>query len=658
MYPVNKSAAIQNVKSQPKNPQQEWQRSTRPSQISDLNSLVAGAGNFSLGGNGFDLTWVPALPELRTQPRVQCCAQDGGSCSCPECSAKANESIAIGNEEATAQTVPAVEPTEESAAGVQPEAAAESPVAEEATAPGLLVEDSATELEAGQMTKTAFLQQLRSEICRTIEPVVSAAGQTAEGCPYLNYWLDLYQTKDAAHIEKTARKYAPDTATAKTAGEYISIISQRALRAAQVWVATGKITGVPQGVPTTLPSESQNSNNKPVQAKAKNGGVKNADDPQAIQKELGDGQPLASGVRSRMESAFSMSFAGVRTHTDSIASKLSNRVNARAFTVGNHVAFGNGEYQPGTLLGDALIAHELAHVVQQNESTIGVQNNESGYNALETDADKTAVSTIALLWGNSITNLKDVSSKAIPRMRSGLRLQRCDDSKSKPGPTPGPAGPCKPTFKTLEAVKTGSVKMTTAWSGNCEMAFGEPTAVGMTFKSEVDVPAGCTGKLEYVQLIDRCLEKKQDGTGVPARPGVAAIPAIYKRRKSGGYVLDNSDPYLGVNKIVTAPGSATLTTDDSPGSDAAGWDYMSITDKFKMWLLWTPNLPAGSPRVALAMVEWNWAGTATKTGAAGCAAAWTLSGTSANGGIGSATATMPTWTKTYPTDVPYEPGRC
>ncbi len=52
-------------------------------------------------------------------------------------------------------------------------------------------------------------------------------------------------------------------------------------------------------------------------------------------------------------------------HTDSNASSVSNRVNARAFTVGNHVAFGGGEYKPGTLAGDALIAHELAHTVQQ-----------------------------------------------------------------------------------------------------------------------------------------------------------------------------------------------------------------------------------------------------------------------------------------------------
>ena len=128
----------------------------------------------------------------------------------------------------------------------------------------------------------------------------------------------------------------------------------------------------PEGVPTTLPDEASNENKKeenPVQAKAKNGGVRNTNDPKAIQRELGSGQPLSPDVRSRMEPALGYgNLSGVRTHTDSIASGLSNKVNARAFTVGNHVAFGTGEYQPGTLLGDALIAHELAHTIQQNGS--------------------------------------------------------------------------------------------------------------------------------------------------------------------------------------------------------------------------------------------------------------------------------------------------
>ena len=55
----------------------------------------------------------------------------------------------------------------------------------------------------------------------------------------------------------------------------------------------------------------------------------------------------------------------VRLHDDPAAARLTRSLGARALAVGEHVAFGPNEYEPGTPVGDALIAHELAHVVQQ-----------------------------------------------------------------------------------------------------------------------------------------------------------------------------------------------------------------------------------------------------------------------------------------------------
>jgi hypothetical protein len=72
-----------------------------------------------------------------------------------------------------------------------------------------------------------------------------------------------------------------------------------------------------------------------------------------------------------MSSAFGYDFSGVRVHTGTKAASVATELNARAFTVGRDIAFGAGEYQPGTPIGDALIAHELAHVVQQG-GAVGV----------------------------------------------------------------------------------------------------------------------------------------------------------------------------------------------------------------------------------------------------------------------------------------------
>lgn len=77
------------------------------------------------------------------------------------------------------------------------------------------------------------------------------------------------------------------------------------------------------------------------------------------------GQPLDSATRAFMEPRFGYDFADVRVHTNSAATRSVSDVNALAFTVGNHIAFGSDQYAPGTPRGNRLLAHELAHVVQQ-----------------------------------------------------------------------------------------------------------------------------------------------------------------------------------------------------------------------------------------------------------------------------------------------------
>ena len=77
------------------------------------------------------------------------------------------------------------------------------------------------------------------------------------------------------------------------------------------------------------------------------------------------GRPLDAGTRAAMERGFGHDFGRVRVHTDGRAAAAAESVAARAFTVGSNVVFGAGEYRPGTPGGGRLLAHELAHVVQQ-----------------------------------------------------------------------------------------------------------------------------------------------------------------------------------------------------------------------------------------------------------------------------------------------------
>jgi hypothetical protein len=66
-----------------------------------------------------------------------------------------------------------------------------------------------------------------------------------------------------------------------------------------------------------------------------------------------------------METVLGQSLSHVRVHEDHRATLMSASMQAQAFTVGNDIFFPPGKYDPGSPAGRELIAHELAHVVQQ-----------------------------------------------------------------------------------------------------------------------------------------------------------------------------------------------------------------------------------------------------------------------------------------------------
>src|SRR6185295_14072166 len=79
----------------------------------------------------------------------------------------------------------------------------------------------------------------------------------------------------------------------------------------------------------------------------------------------GGGEPLSPSLRSYFEPRFGSDLSGVRLHASGEAAEAAREVRARAFTVGRDVAFGAGEYRPESAEGKRLLAHELAHTVQQ-----------------------------------------------------------------------------------------------------------------------------------------------------------------------------------------------------------------------------------------------------------------------------------------------------
>jgi len=104
------------------------------------------------------------------------------------------------------------------------------------------------------------------------------------------------------------------------------------------------------------------------------------------------GTPLDPASRTFMESRFGHDFSRVRIHTGGTAALSADAVDARAYTVGQHVVFGAGAYRPNTDAGRRLLAHELTHVVQQSSGAALQMSSDISTpgDASEVEADRAA----------------------------------------------------------------------------------------------------------------------------------------------------------------------------------------------------------------------------------------------------------------------------
>ena len=113
-----------------------------------------------------------------------------------------------------------------------------------------------------------------------------------------------------------------------------------------------------------------------------------------IDQARGGGQALDASVQTQMGETMGADLSGVRVHTSSESDSLNRQLGAKAFTTGQDVFFRDGAYAPHSTDGQKLIAHELAHVVQQGSGAVsnpgsGLKVNAPG-DAYEHEADTTA----------------------------------------------------------------------------------------------------------------------------------------------------------------------------------------------------------------------------------------------------------------------------
>jgi hypothetical protein len=102
------------------------------------------------------------------------------------------------------------------------------------------------------------------------------------------------------------------------------------------------------------------------------------------------GHPLDASTRGYMETRFGRDFSDVRLHSDPTAVESARAVNARAYTVGNDIVFGSGQYSFGSGSGRELLAHELTHSLQQASPS----SHSNSHLDLEREADVVARSVV------------------------------------------------------------------------------------------------------------------------------------------------------------------------------------------------------------------------------------------------------------------------
>jgi hypothetical protein len=132
---------------------------------------------------------------------------------------------------------------------------------------------------------------------------------------------------------------------------------------------------------------------------------------------LGSGRPLEPGQRSRFEQGFGANLEHIRIHSGPEASRLADSASAVAVTSGRDIAFGSGEYRPGSFSGDLILAHEIAHALQYREGSAALSEDTA-----ETSATSAGMAAASRMRGGT----HPADAAGLPH--DGLALRSCTRS--------------------------------------------------------------------------------------------------------------------------------------------------------------------------------------------------------------------------------------
>lgn len=284
------------------------------------------------------------------------------------------------------------------------------------------------------------------------------------------------------------------------------------------------------------------------------------------------GAPLQSELRGRLESSLRADLSSVRVHTGAESAAAASAVGAVAYTTGQNIHFGAGKYDPDSPAGQSLIAHEVAHTVQQRGVSADVRQDKlevsSPGDAHEIEAEAFAQSFVA---GDTAT-VTPVTASSVSRMVI---------SRAPPNAAPAPGGSGQQgAFTPVIANQPGATSL----------QIGQDTVSNLNVGNAKEAPSGTTylwtspGETRASPVavvgIDNATSAHAKMKLRGRSPGSSTVPAHLDVKAGDGSALGTSDDPAGSFTVV-APGGNWELTGDPNASGVINWDGFTKGQKIR-----------------------------------------------------------------------------
>lgn len=197
------------------------------------------------------------------------------------------------------------------------------------------------------------------------------------------------------------------------------------------------------------------------------------------------GQPLPGELRDRFEGSLGVDLSSVRIHTGADSARASKALGARAYTMGQDIHFNQGQYDPVDPFGVHLLAHEVAHTVQQAGSAASVQEKlevSAPGDSLEREADRAADAMVAG-EAAAVSAAAAISRQVIQREPEGQPADKGGDKSDEKDESEADKEWAKEARTTIRSLETAVSVIGALLDTSCNLAIGQYQAVNITLSN-------------------------------------------------------------------------------------------------------------------------------------------------------------------------------